>query len=66
MDLDILRGTGNKTSERIGHVTRMDHGGVAEKSKQEGMERMGRPRLRWLENVEKDLREMYVKICRQN
>jgi hypothetical protein len=55
MDLDILRGTGNKTSEKIGHVTRMDHGGVAEKSKQEGM---GRPRLRWLENVEKDFGEL--------
>jgi hypothetical protein len=44
----------------------MDHGGVAEKSKQEGIGRMERPRLRWLQNVEKDLREMYVKRCRQN
>jgi hypothetical protein len=30
-------------------------------SKLEGSRRTGRPRLRWLEEVEKDLREMKVK-----
>jgi len=42
----------------------MDRGKTIKKifqSKLEGSKRMGRPRLRWLEKVEKDLREMKVK-----
>ena len=39
----------------------MDHGRVVGKSKQERRERMGRPKLGWLEDVEKDVRKMYVK-----
>jgi hypothetical protein len=34
-------------------------------SKQEGSRRKGRPRLRWLEDVQKGLREMKVKRWRQ-
>ena len=34
-------------------------------SKQEGSRRRGRPRMRWLEDVEKDIREMKVKRWEQ-
>ena len=47
-----------------GHVVRMDQGRTVKKifqSKPERSRRMGRPRLRWLEDVEKDLWEMKVK-----
>jgi hypothetical protein len=43
----------------IGHLVRMDLGKAVEKifeSKRESRRRMERSRLRWLENVEKDLR----------
>jgi hypothetical protein len=56
-----------KALASIGHVVRMDHGRVGNKifeSKPDGR-RMGRPRLRWLEAVEKDLRETKVKKRRQ-
>jgi len=46
----------------------MDLGKVVEKifeSKREARRRMGRSRLRWLEDVEKDLRQMKVKRRRQ-
>ena len=46
----------------------MDHGRVVKKifeSKPEGRRRMRRHRLRWLEDIEKDLREMKVKRWRQ-
>ena len=42
----------------------MDQGRTVKKtfeSKLEGSRRTGRPRLRWLEEVEKDLREIKVK-----
>jgi len=42
--------------EWIGHVVRMDQGRAVKKvfeSKPEGSRRRGRPRLRWLENVER-------------
>ena len=34
-------------------------------SKPEGSRRSGRPRMRWLEDVEKDMREMKLKRGRQ-
>ena len=50
----------------IGHVVRMDQGRTVTKvfqSKLEGSRR-GRPRLKWLEDVEKDRQEMKVKRWR--
>ena len=32
-------------------------------SKPDGSRRMGRPRLRWLEDVDKDLQERKIKRC---
>jgi hypothetical protein len=54
--------------EWIGHVVRIDQGRIVKKifeSKQEGSRRRGRPRMRWLEDVEKDIREMKVKRWQQ-
>jgi len=51
-----------------GYVVRIDQGRIVKKvfgSKPEGSRRSGRPRLRWLEDVEKYLREMKVKRLRQ-
>jgi hypothetical protein len=56
-----------ETLEWIGHVVRINQGRTAKKifeSKLEGSRR-GTPRLRWLEDVEKDLREMRLKRWRQ-
>ena len=53
-----------KRLEWTGHVVRMDQGRTVKKileSKPEGRRRRERPRMRWLEDVEKDLREMKVK-----
>jgi hypothetical protein len=47
--------------EWIGHAVIMDQGRTAKtifESEPEGSTRRGRPRLRWVEDVEKDLREM--------
>jgi predicted metal-binding protein len=52
----------------IGYMVRMDQRRRIKKvfgSKPEGSRRSGRPRLRWLEDVDKYLREMKVKILRQ-
>lgn len=57
-----------KRLECVGHVVRMDQGRTVKKkseSKLEGSRRKGRPRLRWLELVEKDLQEMKVERFRQ-
>ena len=46
----------------------MDQGRIGKKineSKPEGGRRSGSPRMRWLEDVEKDLREMKFKRWRQ-
>jgi hypothetical protein len=52
----------------MGHVTRMDQGRTVIEvfeSKAEESRRRVRPRLRWLEDVEKDLQETKVKRWRQ-
>jgi hypothetical protein len=57
-----------KRLEWTGHVVRMDQGRRVKKlleSKPKGSRRRGKPRKRWLEDVEKDLREMKVKSLRQ-
>jgi hypothetical protein len=54
--------------EWIGHVVRMVQGRTVKKifeSKPERSRRMGRTRLRWLEYVEEDPREMKVKRWRE-
>ena len=56
-NLDIVANIKGKRLECIGHVVRMDQGRTYKKifeSKPEGSRRRGRPRLRWLEDVEKD------------
>jgi hypothetical protein len=57
-----------KRLERVGHVVRMYQGRRVKKilgSKTDGSRRSGRPRLRWLEDVETDLREMKIKRWQQ-
>jgi hypothetical protein len=57
-----------KRLEWTGHVVRMDQGRTVKKileSKPEGSRRRGRPRMRWLEDVKKDLREMKIKRWQQ-
>jgi hypothetical protein len=54
--------------EWIGHQVRTDHGRVVKRifeSKLKGRKRMEKPRLRWLEDFEKDLRAMKDKRWRQ-
>jgi DNA-binding PadR family transcriptional regulator len=66
-DLDIVTDINMKRLAWIGHVVRMDHGIVVKKiyeSTPEGRRRMGRSRLRWLEDVEKDPPEMKAKRWR--
>jgi hypothetical protein len=65
--LDIVADIKRKRVERIGHVVRMDHGRTVKKvfqSKPEGRRREIHI-LRWLEDVEKDLREKKIKRWRQ-
>ena len=60
-DLDIVADVKKERLEWIGHVVRMDKGGRVKKifeSKSEGSRKSGRPRLRRLEDVEKDRQEM--------
>jgi hypothetical protein len=56
--LDTVAVIKKKRLEWIGHVLRMDQGRAVKKifgSKPEGSRRRRRPRLRWQEDVEKDL-----------
>jgi hypothetical protein len=52
-----------KRAEWIGHMVRLDQGGAVRKSdsKVGGSRTRGRPRLRWPEDVEKDILEMKLK-----
>ena len=67
-DIDIAAGIEKKRLEWFGHVVGMDQGRTVKKifeSKPERSRRMGRTRLRWLEYVEKDPREMKFKRWRE-
>jgi hypothetical protein len=58
-NLDIVADIGKKRLELAGHVVRMDQGRTVKKifeSKQDGNRRRGRHRLRWVKDVEKDIR----------
>jgi hypothetical protein len=63
-DLDVVTDIKRKRSEWIGHIARMDQVRTIKKifeRKLVGSTRRGRPRLRWLEDAEKGLREMKTK-----
>jgi hypothetical protein len=67
-NLKIAADIKNKRLEWIGHAVRMDQGRRVKKifgSKLAGSRRRGRPRLRWLDDAEKDLQEMKVKSLLQ-
>jgi hypothetical protein len=55
--LDIETDSKKRKLEWMGHVVRMEHGRIVKKifeRKLEVRRRIGRPRLRWLEDIEKD------------
>ena len=61
---DILIVIKIRRLERLGHVFRMDETGSVKKifeGKLEGGRCRGRPRLRWINDVEDDLRKLDVK-----
>ena len=60
-DLDKVADIKRERLERTGPLVRMDQGTTVKnifESKPEGSKRRGRPRLRWLEEVVKDMREV--------
>jgi hypothetical protein len=64
MKIQTVAGTEKKVLECMGLLVRIDHGRVVKKifeNKLEGRRRKGRPRWRWLEDVDKDLWEIKVK-----
>jgi hypothetical protein len=66
-DLDTVANIKKKRLEWIGHLVRMGQGKTVKKiflSKPEGSRRWKRSRMRWLEDVEKGLREKKVKRWR--
>ena len=66
-ELDIIADVKKQGLEWTGHVVRVDQGRTVKKileSKTEGSRRE-RPRMRWLEDVENNLREMKVKRWRR-
>jgi hypothetical protein len=66
--LDMVADIKKKSFEWMRHVARMDQGRKVKEvfeSKALGSRRGVRPRLRWMEVVEKDLREMKIKRWRQ-
>lgn len=58
-DLDTVADITKKSLDWMGYVVRLDHGRLLRKvfeSKSEGSRRMGRPRMTWLEDVERIFR----------
>jgi hypothetical protein len=67
-DLDIVADIIKQSLAWIGRVVRIDQGGTVKKifeREPEGSRRRRRPRLRWQEYTEKDLRGMKVKRWRK-
>ena len=67
-DLDMVADIKKTTLEWIGHVVITDQGRAVKKifeSEPEGSRKRGRPRLRWLEDVNKDLPVMKIKKWQQ-
>jgi hypothetical protein len=68
-ELDIVSDTEIKILDLVRHTVNMDHERVVIRtifeSKPVGGRRMGRPRLGWLEDARKEIRETKVKIWRQ-
>jgi hypothetical protein len=65
---DLVVDINMKRMEWLGHVIRMDQRrGVKQifDSKPEGRRKVGRPRLRWLDDVDNDLRVMKIKRWRK-
>jgi hypothetical protein len=66
---DLVVDINRKQPEWLDHVTRIDQRRVVKKifdSKPEGRRKVGRPRLRWLDDVENDLRVMKITRWRKN
>jgi hypothetical protein len=62
--LDIVKSDANRKIEVVGHLFRMQELDPCRKltlHKPEGTRRVGKPRVKWLESVETDLRKMGVK-----
>jgi hypothetical protein len=63
-ELDIVAETKKTRLRRLGHVERMSEDSVIIKlymSKPEGRRSVGRPKMRWLDDVEEDLRKMRIR-----
>jgi len=63
--LDCVVDIKKKILDWLRHIMKMDQVKKKFDSKPKGMRRMGRPRMRCLENVERDLREIKVEIWLQ-
>jgi hypothetical protein len=64
---DMVSTTKSKTIEELGHIQRTDRDGDVKRifeNKSDGRRRVGRPRLRWFDGVESDLRTMGIKRWR--
>jgi hypothetical protein len=65
---DLVADIERKQLEWLGHVTRIDQRKIVKKmfeSTSEGRRKVGRPRLRWLDDVENDLRVIKVRRWRK-
>jgi hypothetical protein len=61
---DIIRFVKSQRIRSLGHVERMEDNGVPKrmlKGRLYSKRRKGRPRMRWLDDVESDLKKMEVK-----
>jgi hypothetical protein len=62
-DEDVVRTVKSRRLEWLGHVERMDDNRKPKKilhGRMEGTRKRGRPRKRWLQDLQEDLRVMHV------